>query len=584
MFSQDELIQIIKNNNLVSESKLEQVIAKVAQDNSSLERSLIEDGLTSEDTLYKAAAQYFKIPFISLKGKLILKSVIDIVPEALAHTYQIIVYDMDDKALQVATTDPFNIEIVEFLRKKTNLQVEVSLATASDIAATMRQYRHSLEETEFKDFVSKPEAIDDLALIEGDKLKVMASDVSVIKLVDTILEYAILEGASDIHIEPEEKRLGIRYRVDGLLRNVMGLPKSIQAGMISRIKILANLKLDEHRVPQDGRFRVETPRYKMSVRVSIIPVLHGEKITLRLLNEASSLLELEELGFFKHSLDLLHRHLKRSYGLILVTGPTGSGKTTTLYGMLNSLNTPGVNIMTIEDPIEYKMVHVNQSQVNAKLNYTFATGLRSFLRQDPNIIMVGEIRDTETAEIAINAALTGHVVLSTLHTNNAVGAMPRLLDMGIQPFLATSTIGLIMAQRLVRKLCSHCITGYSVDLSDALKDMPTLCSERVINFLSADGSNLADILSVKTSVLTLWRGSGCVECGNTGYSGRTGIYEFLEVKENIANLVLARASSAELASAAIQNGMLTMAEDGYIKALRGVTTLEEVLRTTQEHV
>ncbi len=581
MLNQDELIQVIKSSKLIDEKKLTKAIGEVAKSNVSLEHYLMEEGLIKEDVLYKEVAKYFHIPFTPLKNRPILKEVIDIIPEALAASYQMIAYEMDDKTLQVATTDPFNLEMVEFLQKKTNLQIGINLTTPSDIASVLKQYRHGLEETEFKDFVSKSETSEDVVLIEGDKLQTIASDLSIIKLVDTILEYAILQGASDIHIEPEEKRVGIRYRIDGVLRNIMGLPKSIQAGIISRVKILSNLKLDEHRLPQDGRFRVETSRYKISIRVSIIPVLYGEKITLRLLNEVSSFLELDDLGFRKSFLDLLHQHIKQPHGLILVTGPTGSGKTTTLYAILQTLNKPSVNIITIEDPIEYKMAHINQSQVNTKLNYTFATGLRAFLRQDPNIIMVGEIRDTETAEIAINAALTGHLVFSTLHTNDSVGAMPRMLDMQIQPFLVASTVSLVMAQRLARKICSNCSAPYSVNLSDVIKNMPTLCSDRVIKILQLEKSNLAEVLSVKDSVLTLWRGSGCVECNNTGYSGRIGIYELLEIKDNITSLVLARASAAAIAIAAAQNGMLTMAEDGYLKVLHGITTLEEVLRITQ---
>lgn len=584
MLNHDELIQIIKTSNLINEAKLTKSIEVVSKDNSSLERYLIEEGLVTEDVLYKTAAKYFNVPFVVLKNRPVLKEVIDIIPETLAFTYQIIAYEMDDRALQIATTDPFNLEMIEFLHKKTNLQIDVNLTTPDDIASMLKQYRHGLEETEFKDFVSKSETEEDVVLIESDKLKNIASDLSVIKLVDTILEYAILQGASDIHIEPEEKRVGVRYRIDGVLRNVMGLPKNIQAGLISRVKILSNLKLDEHRLPQDGRFRVETSRYKMSIRVSIIPVLYGEKITLRLLNETSSLLGLDELGFRKSFLELFHKHIKRPHGLILVTGPTGSGKTTSLYAALHTLNVPGVNIITIEDPIEYKMAHINQSQVNTKLNYTFAVGLRAFLRQDPNIIMVGEIRDTETAEIAINAALTGHLVLSTLHTNSAVGAMPRVLDMGIQPFLAASTISLVIAQRLVRKICTNCSTAYSVNISDALKDMPSLCSDRIMKVLQLEKSHLVDVLSAKDGAVTMWRGSGCVECNNTGYNGRVGIYELLEIKENIASAVLTHASSDELAVIAAQNGMLTMTEDGYLKVLYGITTLEEVLRTTQEHV
>ena len=408
----------------------------------------------------------------------------------------------------------------------------------------------------------------------------MAQDLPIVRIVDTLLEYAIFEGASDIHIEPTEKDVVIRYRVDGVLRDVMRLPKSIQPGLIARIKILANLKIDEHRLPQDGRFKITTSDYKISFRVSIIPVFDGEKVVLRLLNESAEVLSLEQLGLQLKALELIKLNIKKPHGIILVTGPTGSGKTTTLYTLINLLNKPDVNISTIEDPIEYRMPRINQSQVNPKIGYTFAVGLRALLRQDPNIVMVGEIRDNETAEIAAHAAMTGHLVLSTLHTNDASTTPPRLLEMDIAPFILASTINVIIAQRLVRKICLNCIQSYTLT-KKAVEDIEKRFNlKRMLEVLEREGI----ILSAKTPIdsLLFYRGKGCKQCNNTGYKGRIGIYEVLQVDTKIQNLILSRATTDEVRKAAEEQNMLTMQQDGFIKAKNGITTIEEVLRVTKE--
>lgn len=368
-------------------------------------------------------------------------------------------------------------------------------------------------------------------------------------------------------------------RIDGILHNVMVLPKTVQSGIVARIKILANLKVDEHRLPQDGRFKISSKDHKVAFRVSILPTFSGEKIVLRLLNESAQILTLEQLGFQAKPLEIIKRNIKKPNGIILVTGPTGSGKTTTLYTILNILNTPEVNISTIEDPVEYRMAHVNQSQVNSKIGYTFASGLRSFLRQDPDIIMVGEIRDQETAEIAIHAAMTGHSVLSTIHTNSAAKTMPRLSEMGIPTFLIATTINVILAQRLVRKICTNCIQSYNLDdetINELKKQLnmdsllKTLEKEKII---ASTKKGLTDLL--------FYRGKGCKHCGNTGYKGRIGIYEILESSEDIASLMVKNSPASELHKQALKEGMLTMVEDGFIKAKSGITTIEEVLRVTK---
>ena len=396
-----------------------------------------------------------------------------------------------------------------------------------------------------------------------------------------MLEYAIFEGASDIHIESLEKTVLIRYRVDGILRDVMDLPKSLQDGLVARIKILSNLKIDEHRLPQDGRFKIENKDYKISFRVSIIPVYDGEKVVMRLLDEGKKILTLEQLGLQPKVLDSVKADLSKPNGIILVTGPTGSGKTTTLYTMMDILNKPGVNISTIEDPIEYRMPRINQSQVNPKIGFTFAMGLRALLRQDPNIIMVGEIRDRETAGIAVNAAMTGHLVLSTLHTNDAPTALPRLLDMGIEPFLVSSTTNMIMAQRLVRKICQNCITSYTIKKEEAAQ----IEKDHGINIAEISQAMSQAKAVSKTedfSSILFFKGKGCNKCGRNGYKGRIGIYEVLPMTEEIKNLVNTRADSNAIRAKARGQGMITMLEDGFLKAKAGVTTIEEILRVTKE--
>ncbi len=372
----------------------------------------------------------------------------------------------------------------------------------------------------------------------------------------------------------------VRYRIDGVLRDVMNLPASLKDGITARIKILSNLKLDEHRLPQDGRFKIENKDYKISFRVSIIPVFDGEKVVIRLLDEGKKILTLEQLGLQKHALKIVQENLHRPNGMFLVTGPTGSGKTTTLYTMMDILNTPAVNISTIEDPIEYRMPRINQSQVNPKINFTFANGLRSLLRQDPNIIMVGEIRDRETAGIAINAAMTGHLVLSTLHTNDAPTTLPRLLDMGVEPFLVASTVNLILAQRLVRKICKHCIASYQLKPEEIKQlqedfhiDIPLL-EKKLVDVEDASGTNTS------LDSMLFYKGKGCNKCGNQGYKGRVGIYEALPMNEEIKTMVTTRTNADEIGAKAREQGMITMLEDGFLKAKAGITTIEEVLRVT----
>lgn len=577
MIPNKELERILEGANVVPKEQLLEAVKRVDAEQTSLEKYLINKSIVSENVLYETVANYYKLPFIDLRRMSIRKDILQLIPETIVQTYQIVIFDKNETELKVATIDPKNLQIQDFLRKKTNLTVRIHVTTPSSIKEALALFHKGLS-SEFKQ-ITRGDATGSDAENKED-LKQLAQDLPIVRIVDTLLEYAIFEGASDIHIEPTEKDMLVRYRIDGLLREVMRLPKNLQPGIIARIKILSNLKIDEHRLPQDGRFKVSTSEYKIAFRVSIIPVFDGEKIVLRLLNESAKIMTLEQIGLQLKALEVLQANIKKPQGMILVTGPTGSGKTTTLYTVLNLVNDPSVNIATIEDPIEYRMPRVNQSQVNPRIGFTFAGGLRSLLRQDPNIIMVGEIRDSETAEIATHAAMTGHLVLSTLHTNDAVTTLPRLEEMGVPPFLIASTTNVVIAQRLVRKICLNCIQSYTL-------------TKKAISELSkqVDFSNIFKVLEHQGIILTanvpiesllFYRGKGCKQCNNSGYKGRIAIYEVLEVTKEISRLIIEKAANDDILKEAKLNGMLTMFEDGFIKAKNGITTIEEVLRATKE--
>ncbi len=576
MITQKDLEAIAKENQILDDKQIITFNEQARAANMSLEEFLINQKLITSDLLYQTAAKYYNVPFIDFKNPKIRKDILLLIPEVTAQAHHIIAFDQTGTILKVATTNINNLELLDFLAKKTGFEIEVSMTSPDGVKEALKQYHLGLG-ADLKALTE--EAVDHL---DGDKpeaLKTLAHDLPVIRVVDTLLEYAIIEKASDIHIEPAEKEVNIRYRIDGILKNVMTLPRSSHAGVIARIKILSNLKLDEHRLPQDGRFKIKTSEYQVSFRVSIIPTFDGEKIVLRLLPDQAQQLSLEQLGFQPKSFEAVKRNIEKPHGMILVTGPTGSGKTTTLYTILGILNKPEVNISTIEDPIEYRMQGVNQSQIQPKIGFTFAAGLRAFLRQDPNIIMVGEIRDQETAEIAVNAAMTGHLVLSTLHTNDAVTSIPRLTDMDIATFLLASTIDLIIAQRLVRKICKNCIESYNLDQTMIAELEQQFNLAQLEANLTAQG-HLKEGQSIKS--ILFYRGKGCNECNNSGYRGRIGIYETLEIDDDFSELILKKASREELEQMALKKGMTTIAQDGFIKAKNGTTTIEEVLRVTQE--
>ncbi len=542
----------------------------------SLETFLLEKDLINETELYKQIAKKSKIKFITLKGKEIKKNILSLVPAKFATTHKIIAFDSDNEYIYLATSDPLDLQSITFLERKTNLKAKIFLTTTSDIKEALHRYHADLNDdqiiVELSDQINKGEA---------DELKKQAEELPIINIVNTILEHAVFEKASDIHIEPTEKEVIIRYRVDGLLKQVMTLPKKVQNGIIARIKILAKLKIDEHMIPQDGRFKIKIQDEKLAFRVSIMPVYDGEKIVMRLLHEGAKPLSLDQLGFLPEAKKLVEEAIKKPHGMVLVTGPTGSGKTTTLYSILGILNQPDVNICTIEDPIEYHVEGINQSQINPKAGFSFASGLRAFLRQDPDIIMVGEIRDKETAEIAIHAAMTGHLVLSTLHTNDAPTTLPRLMDMDIPPFLVAFTTNIIIAQRLVRKICPYCKEEFKLD-KPAISELDKLTDiKKLSNLFKKQGLKLKK-QEKNLQTMTFYRGKGCSRCHNTGYKGRIGIYEILNIDEKIIKMINKRATADEIKEYALQHGMITLLQDGLIKAKQGITTIEEVLRVSKD--
>ena len=581
MLDPKDIKKILEAESLIKKAEDFKKLIKDAQDNrKSLEDFLFEQKIISEETLYEKYAANNSIPFINLKDKTISQDILDLIPEPMALNHELIAFATDNEKIKIATLEPGDLQTQEFIKKKTGLEPVIYLTTPSSFRKIFRQYHKSLQ-IEFEDLAAKHQrALSKEYKDDAEKLEALGQDMPVVRVIDSILEYAIFEEASDIHIEPAEKEVIVRMRVDGILRNVMNLPKKIQPGLVARVKILTNLKLDEHRLPQDGRFKIETDEYKISFRVSIIPVYDGEKIVMRLLNESSQILSLEQLGLQKTALEKVKKNIAKPHGMILVTGPTGSGKTTTLYTILNILNKPTTNITTIEDPIEYRMPRVNQSQVNPKIGYTFAAGLRAFLRQDPDIILVGEIRDEETAAISVNAAMTGHLLLSTLHTNDAATAVPRLKDMKIPSFLIASTTNVIIAQRLVRKICMKCIVSQKLE-KEAIKDIEKRFDvAKLMTVLSKSGS----IASSKQNLQSMlfYKGKGCGKCGHTGYKGRMGIYEVLEINSDIVKLIMKNANSDEIEQAGVNAGMITMSQDGFIKAKNGITTIEEVMRVTKE--
>ena len=567
---------------LITSDQFEKALKKAEKTSQKVEDVLVSDSLITQEELIKLEAYILGIPFINLEKEKISPEVLKFIPEPIARSHNIVAFRKKENNLEVAMLDPEDLRTVEFIKKTANLKILPRLTTSESIKNVLNQYQKTLE-AEFGEIIKKEAGVikpikEKEALgEEKEELLKVAEELPVIRIVDTLLKHAILQRSSDIHIEPSEKEVIVRYRIDGILHDAMTLPKQVSSGVVARIKVLSNLKLDEHRLPQDGRFEIEIEDSRYSIRVSVLPVFDGEKIVMRLLPESAKTLTLEEVGLRGEALERVQDNLRKPVGMILITGPTGCGKTTTLYAMMEILNVPGVNISTIEDPIEYRMARINQTQVNPKIGLTFASGLRSLVRQDPDIIMVGEIRDNETAGLAINAALTGHLVLSTLHTTDAAGAIPRLIDMKTEPFLLSSTLEIVLAQRLVRKLCKEKIK-YTLKESE-IKNLGKYCDlERILKILKEE-----KIVKPKDTFkdIEFYRPKSNKECPE-GYSGRLGIFEVLDVTETIKELIVKRATGDQIQAQAQKEGMRTMIEDGFIKAVQGLTSIEEVLRVIIE--
>ncbi len=562
-----KLKEILIKDNLIAADNFDVFSKEAGRMNQDLVEILVSRGVMTREYFYEILARYLGVERANLSGRLINEELLKKLPADLARQKRAVIFSQEsDGALDAAMEDPNDLGAIEFLERYLKARIKPFLATKDDLDKGFAAYSRQLVE-DFRKVIL--ESIQASLQSRTEALEEAASQVPIVAIIDNFLFYALSNRASDIHMEILEDGILVRFRIDGVLHEVIRMPKEVHPALTARIKLLGGLKLDEHSKPQDGRFRYKAGVELIDVRVAVMPTIYGEKVELRLLPATQKPLALSELGMLENDVKAIEENIKKSYGMVLVTGPTGSGKTTTLYAILNILNRPEVNIITIEDPIEYNIKYINQTQVNPQAGITFANGLRAVLRQDPNIIMVGEIRDEETAEIAVHAALTGHLVLSSLHTNDAPTAVPRLIDMKIPPFLVSAVLNVILAQRLVRKICLKCIESFTpnTEMIEALK--------RQLEELGLS----AHFRTPKA----LYRGRGCVVCGNSGYFGRIGIFEILDVDEDVRKLIINPEFSLDsLSKLAARKGMLTMFEDGLRKAELGMTTIEEVLRVIRE--
>lgn len=557
---QQELRRLIETYQLAESERLDEAAKLAELQKISFQDALVKNNVLSETNLAQLLADYWKLPYVNLSSQAIDDKTLRAIPEVMSRSKGVVAFKEDKNVVHVAMADPSDIDVVRALRKRFEKPLQIHVAARSHINEALRGHHQDLKE-ELDKIISQHVAA--VKGLQGDDDEEV--ELPIIRITDAILEYGARNNASDIHIEPFGKVIKVRFRIDGLLQDVLELPKNIHNSVVTRIKILSKLRIDEHFSAQDGRFTFEVNNQRNDVRVSVLPIREGEKVVMRLLSERSHRLTLEDLGLIGVDLEKLRVALNRPHGMILSAGPTGSGKTTTLYSIIQLINDRSVNISTIEDPVEYDIEGINQIQVNPKTNLTFAKGLRSILRQDPDIIMVGEIRDDETADIAVNAAMTGHLVLSTIHANDAATVLPRLIEMKVQPFLVASSINIIIAQRLVRRVCRRCI--YSVELG-----------KREIDSISKL-IPVRDIMKKPNlNKLRVYRGHGCNICNHSGYTGRVGLFEVMLLDEEIRKLVIEEKSSDVIAKAARKSGMTTMLEDGLDKVMQGITTIEEVLR------
>jgi type IV pilus assembly protein PilB len=555
----EKIYEIINKYGLIKPDVLDAALKTAQTKKIDFVSFLIDQELIKSQEIGQLIANNLHVKYVNLAKENIKAEILTQLPEIVARKQKMLIFKRDAEGTHVAMADPFDYPMVKALEKKLGDKVLPYYSNEHELEEGLRLYKKNIQ-TEY------------VSSIQKNAIKAQGAskeDVSVIRLVDDIISYGFMNHASDIHVEPTEKEIVIRFRIDGLLYDIMNLPKNILEMIVTRVKILAKLRTDETRASQDGKIVTEVEGSKLDVRVSILPIVHGEKVVMRLLSSQGKFFSLEELGMSDKDLKAVSEAVAKPYGMILSTGPTGSGKTTTLYALIKILNKRDINICTIEDPVEYSLDGVNQVQVNPATNLTFAAGLRSLLRQDPDIIMVGEIRDNETAGIAINSAMTGHLVLSTLHTNDAATALPRFLDMEIEPFLVASTVNIIIGQRLIRKICMKCIYSYILTAQETEEIKKEINIDRFVN-------------TTQVKEIRMYRGKGCDACNHTGYTGRIGIFEVLKIEENIRELIVARADSDKITKLAIVNGMTAMLEDGFMKAFSGKTTIEELFRVTKQ--
>ena len=577
---QAKLTALLVSEGLVASDVLAAAEKQSTDESKPLIALLTEQGVVDDELLTHAIAQVSGVPYVNLSSTLIDQSVLSLLPEDIAERFMAVPLAEVQNRLAVAMIDANNVQAVDYLASRIERPLKVFMASEAGVRHVLDQYRTDLSSVDAAAEASEEESKD----ASSSNVKTIVQDSPISKALSTILEYAVKTRASDIHIEPLEKALKIRCRVDGVLREIMQLPKSIEPALVSRIKILSNLKIDEHRIPQDGQFAVNVGGKEVDLRIAISPVVWGEQVVIRLLDKSGNSFNLEEMGYAGRALRAIRKGVKRPNGMILTSGPTGSGKSTSLYALIKEIKDDSVNIVTLEDPVEYKMDGVNQIQVNGDVGLTFASGLRSILRQDPDVVMVGEIRDSETANLAVQAALTGHLVFSTLHTNSAAGVLPRLLDMGIEPFLIASTVNTIIGQRLVRRVAPK-RDSYQSNPVETQNIMATV--GHLLPKTKADVTAISDDLGYKDlpltgqSAYTLVKGKDTPQTPR-GYSGRAGLYEVMDVSEEIQNLIVKRATSAEIQRMAVSQGRVTMRQDGYLKSLQGLTTLEEVNRVAAD--
>lgn len=577
---QEKLLKLLQEEGLVAASELASATEESAKSGKSLLTVLTERSIIDAELMTHAIAQVSGVPYVNLTTTIVDQSILSLLPSDIAERFMAVPLAEVQNRLAVAMIDANNVQAVDYLANRIQRPLKVFMASEIGVRHVLDQYKTDLSSVDMAAKVSQNEA----AAEAGNDIKTIVQDSPISRALSTILEYAVKSRASDIHIEPLEKALKIRCRIDGVLREVMQLPKSIEPALVSRIKILSNLKIDEHRVPQDGQFAVKIGSKEVDLRIAVSPVVWGEQVVIRLLDKTGNSFDLEEMGYAGRALRTIRKGIKRPNGMVLTSGPTGSGKSTSLYALIKEIKDDTVNIVTLEDPVEYKMDGVNQIQVNSEVGLTFATGLRSILRQDPDIVMVGEMRDAETANLGVQAALTGHLVFSTLHTNSAAGVLPRLLDMEIEPFLIASTVNTIIGQRLVRRVGPKRDAYWSspLETKSILENVGHLLpkTKEDVARVSAD-LGYKDLPLANQTAYTLVKGRDTPSTPR-GYSGRAGLYEVMDVTEEIQKLIVDRATSAEIQHKAIEQGMVTMRQDGYLKALQGITTLEEVNRVTSD--